>query len=111
MKFARIAGVGAAVLMSSAVLAAKSKPVESPLVRAIAECQRQSDDAARLRCFDAAAAALTSATTSGKIVVVDQEDVRKTRRSLFGFSLPKLPFFSGDNSAEGQTNELTAKIA
>jgi hypothetical protein len=65
----------------------------------------------RLRCYDQTAAALTEAAASGKVVLVDQEDVRKTRRSLFGFSLPKIPFFSGDSSADEAQEELTAKIA
>jgi hypothetical protein len=105
------AAVGAAVLLSSAAPGAKPKPAESPLIGAITNCRRQADDAVRLRCFDAAAAALTEASTSGKVVMIDREDVRKTRRSLFGYSLPKLPFFSGDDSAESQQDELTAKIA
>jgi len=103
-------GAGTALLLGPAAMAAKPGP-ESPLVRALANCRGQTDDQARLRCYDAAAAALTQATESGTIVVVDREDVRKTRRSLFGFSLPKLPFFSGDDSAESQTDELTATIA
>ncbi len=102
--------IGAVLLSGSATAAAKTKPVESPLVRALAACRSQTDDAARLRCYDGAAAALAEATTSGKVVVVDQEDVRKTRRSMFGFSLPKLPFFSGDRSADEVQDELTAKI-
>ena len=90
---------------------ARNDPVQSPLVVALANCRLQSDDAARLRCYDSAAAALTEATSRGSIVVVDQEDVRKTRRSLFGFSLPKIPFFSGDRSAGETQEEITAKIA
>jgi hypothetical protein len=91
--------------------AAKPQAEQAPLVQALANCRAQSDDAARLRCYDAAAAALTDAAARGSVVLVDQEDVRKTRRSLFGFSLPKLPFFSGDKSADDQQDELTAKIA
>ena len=93
--------------------AATGKPQsgQSPLVQALASCRAQVDDAARLRCYDAAAGALTDATARGSVVLVDQEDVRKTRRSLFGFSLPKLPFFSGDKSADEAQEELTAKIA
>lgn len=92
--------------------AANAKPprAQSPLVSALAQCRGESDDAARLRCFDTAAAALTEASQTGKVVVVDQEDVRKTRRSLFGFSVPKLPFFSGDESADEPQSEINAKI-
>jgi hypothetical protein len=114
MKLKLAAAVCSALFLAGSGVAAKAKgsqAAESPLVRALAACRSQTDDTARLRCYDAAAGALTEAATSGKVVVVDQEDVRKTRRSLFGFSLPKLPFFSGDDSADEQQDELTGKIA
>jgi hypothetical protein len=90
---------------------AQSKAPSSPLVQAIAACRGQTDDAARLRCYDRAAGALADAAAKGSVVVVDREDVRKTRRSLFGFTLPKLPFFSGDNSQDDQEEQISAKIA
>jgi hypothetical protein len=102
-------GISALLLLGSAATAAPKDP--SALVRSLTECQRQTDDPARLRCYDAAVSALTEATTSGKVVMVDREEVRRTRRSLFGFSLPKLPFFRGDDSSEDQQDELTAKVA
>jgi hypothetical protein len=111
MKIGIAAAAVAVLVMGSSGAAASSRAAPSPLVGAIAACQRQTEDAARLRCYDAAAAALTEAAGSGKVVVVDREDVRETRRSLFGFSLPKLPFFSGDDSADAQEDELTAKVA
>jgi len=111
MKLACVSAVAAALLLGSAAVAAKPKPSESPLLRGLAECRGLADDAARLRCFDAAAAALTDAAGSGKVVVVEREDVRRVRRSLFGFSLPKVPFFSGDDTAEDGQEEITAKIA
>jgi hypothetical protein len=111
MKFRHLTGTAIVLFLSSAAVAAGSKASDSPVIRGILDCQRQTDDAARLRCYDAAAAALATAAAGGKVVVVDREDVRRTRRSLFGFSLPKLPFFSGDDSADSQQDELTAKIA
>ena len=99
------------VALAAEAGAAKPQSEQSPLVQALANCRGQADDAARLRCYDLAAGALTDAAARGSVVLVDQEDVRKTRRSLFGFSLPKLPFFSGDKSADDQQEELTAKIA
>jgi hypothetical protein len=89
----------------------REKPPQSPLVQALAGCRAQTDDAARLRCYDAAAGALTAAAAEGNVVVVDQQDLKQARRSLFGFSLPKLPFFGGDRSAEDAPEELTAKIS
>ena len=110
MKVKIVFGLVGAALAAEAG-AAKPQPEQSPLVQALANCRSQTDDSARLRCYDSAAGALTDATARGSVVLVDQEDVRKTRRSLFGFSLPKLPFFSGDRSADDQQDELTARIA
>ena len=59
---------------------AREKTAQSPLVDALARCRAQSDDAARLRCYDAAAGALTAAAVRGDVVVVDQQDLRKARR-------------------------------
>lgn len=75
------------------------------------ECRTERNDEARLRCFDAAAAALIAATDAGTIVVVDREDIRRTRRSLFGFSLPKLPFFFGDSSQNDEPDVTDATVA
>lgn len=112
MKRQATVAVIAACLMAAGVEAKqKQKPVQSPLVQSLAGCRAQTDDAARLRCYDNAAAALTDAAASGDVVVVDQQDLRQARRTLFGFSLPKLPFFGGDRSAADEQDELTAKIS
>ena len=111
MKGKIIIVISVAASLAGGAEAQRTQGAQSPLVQALANCKAQTDDQARLRCYDAAAGALTAATASGTIVVVDREDVRKTRRSLFGFSLPKLPFFSGDDSASSQQDEITASLA
>jgi hypothetical protein len=100
----------ALLAVASGASAAKPQQAKSPLVQGLFDCRAQPDAGARLRCYDAAAAALYDATVKGGVVMVSQEDVRKTRRSLFGFGVPKLPFFSGDDSADEAADELTAKI-
>ena len=77
---------------------------------AIDACRAIATDAARLACFDREAAALLAATESGQVSVVDRADMKAARRSLFGFSLPKLPFFSGDRSAEDTVDQLESTI-
>lgn len=99
------------VLCGATAAPAKESAAQSPLVDALARCRAQSDDTARLRCYDAAAGALTAAAAQGDVVVVNQQDLKKARRSLFGFSVPKLPFFGGDRSAEDGNDEISAKIA
>lgn len=89
---------------------AQSQP-SNALVDAVVRCKGEANEQARLRCYDTAVATLAQATASGEIIVVDKEDVRKTRRSLFGFSLPNLPFFGRDESQkEEQPEEIEAKI-
>lgn len=96
----------AAAGATPAVAAAQSEGAQSPLLSGITRCRSQSDDAARLRCYDAAAGALAEASSKGEVVVLNREEVRRTRRSLFGFNLPKLPFFDGDDSKDEQPEEI-----
>ncbi len=90
--------VAAVLLVAGGVAAAKDTP-ESPLVSALVACKAEAEDAKRLACYDRTAGALADATAKGQIAVVNREDVRQTRRALFGFVMPKLPFFSDDDSA------------
>jgi hypothetical protein len=90
---------------------AKDKPVPpSPLVAAIARCRDIADPTQRLACYDSAAGALVSATNSGEVSVVDRGEVRKVRHSLFGFSLPKIPFFTGDTTANEAQDKIDSTI-
>jgi len=101
------------VLAAPSVAEAKSKPAApstSPLVAAIDHCRQMTDPAQRLACYDSAASALVSATSSGEVSVVDRGEVRKVRHSLFGFNLPKIPFFSGDTTASEAQDKLDSTI-
>ena len=82
----------------------------SPLVTAIDRCRQVQDPMQRLACYDSAATALVKATTSGEVSVVDRTEVRRARRSLFGFSMPRLPFFSGDTTANEVQNKLESTV-
>ena len=95
--------------LAAAAAAATDTP-ESPLVSALVACKAETDDARRLACYDRTAGALADATAKGQIAVVDREDVRKTRRALFGFVMPKLPFFSGDDSAKDNTDVIESTV-
>jgi hypothetical protein len=95
--------LGAALAIGAASSVAAAEKDTPPIVGEVVKCRSETDDARRLACYDRAAGALEKATSDGSIAVVSREDVRKTRRSLFGFTLPKLPFFSGDDSAEADT--------
>ncbi len=105
--------LAAALLASAGAALAKEKPAapaSSPLVTAIDRCRKIPDPMQRLACYDSAANALVTAATSGEVSIVDRNDVRKVRHSLFGFSLPKVPFFSGDTTANEAQDKLDSTI-
>jgi len=88
-----------AALCASPAFAADTKTNRPKVYTDIVACRALAAATARLACFDAATKALEDATDTRQIVMLDQEDVRKTKKSLFGFSLPKIPFF-GQSDAE-----------
>jgi hypothetical protein len=104
--------VVAAIITGAGAAAAKDKPAAapSPLVTAIDRCRQIADSTQRLACYDTAANALVQAANSGAVAVVDQNEIRKARHSLFGFTLPKIPFFSGDETADEVQKQLDSTI-
>jgi hypothetical protein len=73
----------------------------------LVQCKDIADGAARLTCYDAASAKMRQAAEAKDIVILDRAEVRKTKRSLFGFLLPKLPFFEDDEKDEFTNIEST----
>ncbi|MGH7023524.1 MAG: hypothetical protein ACREEB_08035 [Caulobacteraceae bacterium] len=90
------------------VATAAPKPIgEPPVVRALLDCRKVADNADRLACYDKAAAAMESATSSGDLVSIDREQRRAARRQAFGFSLPSLSFLERGEKA-GELNHITS---
>ena len=88
----------AVLLLPALLLAAPAGVVaQTPApIRGLAACRAINEDSQRLACFDREAAALVASVEKKETVLLDKQEVTKTRRSLFGFSLPRLPFFGGD---------------
>jgi hypothetical protein len=80
------------------------------VVTALEACQGIENESARVRCYDAAAAEFASARRSGTIRIVDAEDIRRTRRSLFGFNVPRLPFLDGAGDGKGSDEEEQSSL-
>jgi hypothetical protein len=99
--------VGALLACLPATVAAQEEG-ESGALEPLKACQSESDPGARLACYDSAVGAMVAAEESGELRVVDAEEVRKTRRNLFGFSIPDLGIFGGkdDDSRTGEENEF-----
>jgi len=103
-----------AVLMP--VAATASEPGErNAVIRPLLDCRKLEGDSARLACFDRESAALDAADAKNEIAVLDKDAVRETRRSLFGFSLPRLPFLgsgkdAGDDEKDAALQSIEATI-
>ncbi len=87
------------VATSPAVAAPRARDAAAAVVAELTGCKAIADNTARLACFDAATAKLAAATAAGDVKIIDREDIRETRRSLFGFELPHVAFFKGDDTA------------
>jgi hypothetical protein len=58
----------------------------------VLDCRGLKDGAARLACFDAAAAKMSEAETKGDIVVIDRAQASAAHREAFGLHVPSLDF-------------------
>lgn len=80
--------VGIGLLLTAAwsgsAIARDKEAPQPAIVTALGQCRAITEDAARLRCFDAAAGQLAAAIERQTVVVVDTEQVQKQRREQFG---------------------------
>lgn len=92
------------------VAAVPAFAVEAPrpaALEALRACQGIAADAARLACYDRAAAALSAQVEKKEVIVLDQQDVKKTKRSLFGFTLPRISIFGDGGKSDRDEPEFT----
>ena len=108
-KLLPLSAIAALVVLAVPALA-KDPPKQSPLVSALEACRAIADPAERLACYDKQVGALLDATSTGDVAVVDKAEVRKARKSLFGFGMPKIPFFSGDDTTDAVSDTLETTI-
>ncbi len=98
-------GAAAVLAMLASPSAAQDDDVPAPLAP-LKACQGEPDSAARLACFDRVSAEMIAATEAGDLRVIDREEIKKTRRSLFGLSLPDFGIFGrGDDEDEEEAEE------
>lgn len=104
------AGLFVALSAVPAVAFAKEppKPPTPAVVNRVVNCTTVTDPQERLACYDREVAAMNQAEKSGELVAMDRDQVRKTKRSLFGLSLPDLGVF-GDDAEDETTIETTIR--
>jgi hypothetical protein len=93
--------IGGLILLAAPATSAPKKVAEGPPPAAVTEllnCRNIADSAARLACYDKSAATIGEAVARKDLVVMDRESVKKTKRGLFGFSIPNLGIFGEDDN-------------
>lgn len=105
----RVTAMGA-LAMLALPLAVTEAGAQTPknAIRPLLDCRKIGDTAERLSCFDRESAALDEADRKKELTVMDKEDVRKTRRSLFGLNLSGLPFL-GDGEDDNDVKKTEAE--
>ncbi|MDZ7893761.1 MAG: hypothetical protein U5M50_01645 [Sphingobium sp.] len=124
LEFRNLVGRSIALVVPAALIAtgatpghARDKQQPKPeIFTKLLNCREITDNQARLSCYDNQVNAMATASANDEVVVLDKEELKKTRRSLFGFAFPRLPFLGGgdDDDDKGakaaQVEEITAKI-
>lgn len=100
---------GAAVIALGAGAAVAADDTQRPdVVETVFNCRAIADPEARLACYDSAVAELASAEQRRDILFADREQVKKTKKGLFGLDVSKLNIFSNDGN--DAVDEITTKI-
>lgn len=116
MKLAKYAGCSAALLgmafvsgHAAAQDGASEAGEDTNFVATLSSCRGLADDSARLACYDREVTSFVDAASRDEVRIVDSDDIRDTRRRLFGFSLPRISLF-GNGEDGDELTELDSTI-
>ena len=102
------------VLVLAAPAAAQRQPQpaqERPqALTRVLDCRALQSAQERLACYDREVAALQQAEATRELVVLDRQQVRRTRRTLFGLTLPNLGLLGDDNPNEEGASEIQSTL-
>lgn len=115
---ARKAILAAAIAAAAFAVPALAQPQPTAAVtdraaalKQLSDCRTVADEAERLACYDAAAAAVDAAEASGELVVMDRGQVQSAKRSLFGFDTSALNIFDrGDPERRVVVDNVTLTV-
>ncbi|MDF2604938.1 MAG: hypothetical protein K0R56_2300 [Sphingomonas sp.] len=112
-RLGNVAAAAVALAMTAVpAVAAEKDGAGDRVLQSFAQCRAVADAAQRLACFDSAASALEQAVKTKEVRIIDKEDVRRTRRSLFGFTLPRVGLFGdGDKDEREEFTEINTTVA
>lgn len=93
-----VAMISLMMIVSSRGHAGEDKQQSAPpkVLADLFACRQILDPQSRLNCFDRQAGALAGANERREILIADKDEVERTRKGLFGFSLPASPLLDSD---------------
>ncbi len=105
------------LLAGPAQAATKAQQPQAEIFTNLLQCRTITSDTERLACFDGQVGAMEVASQRDEVVVLDKSELNKTRKTLFGFAFPKLPFLGDGEGDDDKPREeegfshIEAKIA
>ncbi|MBX3560486.1 MAG: hypothetical protein KF780_01625 [Sphingomonas sp.] len=111
MRLMPLAAAFAAIASAAPATAQDAARDRPEIVDRLLACRALEAPEARLACFDREVAAFEAAQAANQLVVMDRDQVRRTRRTLFGLVLPDLGIFGDDNRGpEAAVSEIETTI-
>lgn len=107
----RFAYIGLAATLFAAPALARDNADKVPppeVFQAVIDCRGIANPQERLACYDGKVAALAGAQASKELFVASKEEVRKTKRGLFGLTVPDLNIFGSQDGQ--QVDSITSTI-
>lgn len=106
----RILVVAGMLVVAAPGLAQEVDRSRPQALKRLTDCRSIDGQAERLACYDREVAAVEAAEARKDLVVVDREQLRNTRRTLFGLSLPNLSLFSDDSPDQEEASRIESRI-
>lgn len=97
MRLFLLAAAVAPVAFAAPAFAQEANQQRPEALTRVLGCRTLQSAEERLACYDREVAAFENAEATNQLVVMDRQQVRRTRRTLFGLTLPDLGVF-GDNN-------------
>lgn len=109
MLSARFAAFAIVAALPAAAAAQDGERQRPQALLDVLQCRTLAAPEERLACYDRTVAAMEQAEAAEQLVVVDREQIQRTRRSLFGLTLPNLSIF-GDDSDDEEASRIEGTI-
>lgn len=114
-RYGIMGALGLCAAVVAAPLAAQSETPESSkfptpkTLENIIACQKITDNAERLRCFDSSVSQFSDAAAKGDVIIAEKEVVNEARKEVFGLSLSDNPIFGSKDDEGVNSIETTIK--